>query len=205
MKNFISAAIISLTFSVHAGAESISKEKYKELMLENQIAYETVEVGMSYVGTGVSSVVTDENGNDFPCRQAVESIVIQVYGTQYLTHEKVKSLNNCGNSQTEGEVEEYLQWNKLYSVLDHLTLLEEKFELTSFTLKETFVELRGQTKGNENFESRKFKRVTNIKESQFINIKSYSDGMFSWNQFYTRKVDPSAINLTGLEVRDLVD
>lgn len=203
MKNFFSTAVISLFISIHAHAESISKEKYKELMLESQQAYEMVEPGMSYVGVGVSSVITDESGTDFPCRQAVESTVVQVYGTQYLTYEKVKALNNCGSSQTEGQVEEFLQWNKLYSVQEHLQVLDDRLNVTSINLRGSFVELRGETKGSVSFEPRKFKRLMNIQESQFFNIKSYNDGMFSWSQFYTRTVDPSTLSLAGLEVRDL--
>lgn len=203
MKNFITAALFSFSVFSTAHAEGISKEKYRELMFDNRTNYELVEAGMNSVGVGVNSVITDQEGNEFKCRQAVESTVIQVYGSQYLTHEKVKSLDDCGGTKVEGQVEEYLQWNKLYTVEEHLELLESRFDASSFFVKDGYVEFKAKTKKSELSEPRDYKRLTNIQESQFCNIKAYSDGLFSWTQFYTRKIDPSSIAISDLEVREI--
>lgn len=200
MKYFVTVALVSLSIFSSAQAGEISKEKYREMMIENRSAYESVMPGMFALTVGVQSVVTDELGQEFKCRQAIESTVMQVYGTKYLTHEKTKNLNDCGGHQVEGEENEYLQWNKVFTVEEHLNMLDSRFMVAEFKEKDSFVQMTGITKYSDNREPKIFTRHSNIIESQFYSIKAFNDDVFTWVQYYTRQVDPNSINIDGLEI-----
>jgi hypothetical protein len=195
-------SVLLLTISTTSFASEIFREDFERIMLNNRSSFELVQPGMVSKTFGVQMLITDEDGKTYRCKQIVESTVLKVESNKYLTHEKIENYDNCEGQLTAGEINEHLEWNRLYSTEQYLDFMAKNY-FAKFELENDNLNLNGITNYHDGSKSREFIKLIEPTKSQFYSVGISRIGELTSVMMERTIADPSQIKTDGLIVIEL--
>lgn len=193
--------LILLSITSFASAQEIFREDFEAVILKNQTSFEEVKPGMVSGTIGVNLVITDEQGRKNLCTQIVQSTVLEVSESRYLTHEKIENFNDCQGKLVAGEIKEHLSWNRRYKIEEYLNFMAKKY-YSSFFQNNELITLNGITSSSNGEGSDEFVMLIDSTKSQFYSASISRVGDFSSIMFERSWADPTTIKRDGLEIHD---
>lgn len=197
MKKLITLLMLSMSATIFASVQDLTKEEYLGLLKENEETFLEVRPGMKTEFFESYSISTEDDKAHF-CEVRAEEVVMATSPSHYLVYYKEEMMKNCA-FLIKGTTRERLSWRKIHTVE-----AEDKFitnNLTQYKIQQIddeLVRIIGKVKYPDSTVELPYAKIKNLKKSQVSSIQFFDDSESKYVQYWIEEVDPSSIDIRNL-------
>jgi len=197
MKKLITLLMLSMSATLLASVQDLTKEEYLEILKENEATYLEVLPGMKTEYFESFSIYTDNVKTDV-CDVRSEEVIMANSPTHYLVYYKEEIMRDC-DFYTKGTIRERLSWRKIWTVKDEDNFITKY--LTQYKIQridDELVRIIGKVKYQNSTIEQPYAKIRNVKQSQFASVQYFDDSDSKYVQYLIEEVDPSKIDIREL-------
>ncbi len=197
MKKIITLLMLSLSATLLASVQDLTKEEYLGLLKENEATFLEIRPGMKTEFFETYSIYTEDDKTDI-CEVRAEEVVMATSPTHYLVYYKEEMMRDC-DMYSKGTTRERLSWRKVHTVEAEDNFITK--HLTQYKIQQIddeLVRIIGKVKYQGSTVEQPYAKIRNLKKSQFSSIQFFDDSESKYVQYWIEEVDPTSIDIRNL-------